>query len=471
MPNINQVIVWVAGLAVIVVTFVYFWPPGAVPSKQMHIADLEFAPYATPAGITLQPLGKAAGYSLDKQSAAALPRDEIVFADPTGLTLYTHNADPVGQSVCYDECANVFPPLIASSRAEPYGDWSLVTRDDGARQWALKGKPLYTYSLDIDPGSVAGNSPAATGAPRVDRAGNPVGAGLRGYQGERPELKPLPDGWQPAYLYPMPWLELPPGISVNELPDASAFVLVDISKHTLYRFAGEVGEEARQCDPGSCRDEWVPLSAPLIAKPIGDFKPVDRDDGIRQWTYKGKGLYTYSGDLAAGYANGVDREPGWHVAAITQLPNPPGVTIENTITRGAVLALNGMTLYRRDGHIFQSGGGHNLRRGAPARPAVGRDIGTDPRCGEECLDLWKPFLAPEGAEARGFWAPVLREDGRKQWSYQGYALWTFEGDEKPGDMLGHDTYDIVVNHNPHEIVDIGTPMAGSVALWWSIAVP
>lgn len=479
MVKINPRTTWAAGAALIGIASFVFWPGADLaPDADLaqgsdKFAKFEVVPYATPAGITLQPLGKAAGYSMDKQSAAAIPRDEIVFADPTGMTLYTFGEDLNGKSVCNGECTATFPPLVASARAEPFGDWSLIRRDGGARQWALKGKPLYTYVQDIDPGSVAGNSPAATGAPRLDRAGKLVGAGLRGYRGERPEPKILPVGWQPAHLFPMPSLDLPPGIAVKEVPDVSAFALVDIMKHTLYVFDGEVGKETGLCDSGSCLDKWAPLAAPLITQPIGDFDVVDREDGIRQWTYKGKGLYTFSGDLAAGYANGADRRVGWRVAAVTQLFNPPGVTIENTVTRGAVLAANdGMTLYRRDGHIFQSGGGHNLRRGAPKRPAVGRDLGTDPRCGAECLQVWSPFLvASDDAEPRGFWDIAVREDGRRQWNYQGYAMWTYAKDKKPGDMFGHDIYDITLKHTPDEVVEVGTTMAGGAALWWSIAVP
>ena len=28
------------------------------------------------------------------------------------------------------------------------GDWTVVTRDDGSKQWAYKGKPLYTFFRD-----------------------------------------------------------------------------------------------------------------------------------------------------------------------------------------------------------------------------------------------------------------------------------------------------------------------------------
>jgi len=50
-------------------------------------------------------------------------------------------------------------------------------------------------------------------------------------------------------------------------------------------------------------------------------------------------------------------------------------------------------------------------------------------------------------------------------------MWTFAGDEKSGDMLGHDAYDITLSHKPDETVEVGTPMAAAVALWWSLAVP
>ncbi len=59
---------------------------------------------------------------------------------------------------------------------------------------------------------------------------------------------------------------------------------------------------------------------------------------------------------------------------------------------------NGKTLYMRDAYIFQSGAGHSLRHGSPIRPAVGRDLATNPRCKDDCLKSWHPFLAPVNAE-------------------------------------------------------------------------
>ena len=39
-------------------------------------------------------------------------------------------------------------PLVAESSAKATGDYSLISRDDGKRQWAYKGKPLYRWYND-----------------------------------------------------------------------------------------------------------------------------------------------------------------------------------------------------------------------------------------------------------------------------------------------------------------------------------
>jgi predicted lipoprotein with Yx(FWY)xxD motif len=58
----------------------------------------------------------------------------------------------------------------------------------------------------------------------------------------------------------------------------------------------------------------VPVPAPAVAVPIGDFSVVSRADGRSQWAWKGRPLYTYSGDNRSGDAYGV--EGWWSVAAI-----------------------------------------------------------------------------------------------------------------------------------------------------------
>ena len=46
---------------------------------------------------------------------------------------------------------------MAAERALPSGDYSIVVRDDGSRQWAVKGKPLYLWIKDQKPGDTTGD--------------------------------------------------------------------------------------------------------------------------------------------------------------------------------------------------------------------------------------------------------------------------------------------------------------------------
>ena len=73
--------------------------------------------------------------------------------------------------------------------------------------------------------------------------------------------------------------------------------------------------------------------------------------------------------------------------------------------------------------------------------------------------------------ANGYWDVYVRPDGKKQWAYQGYALWTFADDKQPGDMFGHDSYDMFYAMNPQTKVDVGTPMDGVATLVWAVAFP
>ena len=71
------------------------------------------------------------------------------FIAPDGKPLYTYARDvEPGKSVCNGGCATAWPPLAAAADAKADGDWTVVTRDDGAKMWAYKGKPLYTFARD-----------------------------------------------------------------------------------------------------------------------------------------------------------------------------------------------------------------------------------------------------------------------------------------------------------------------------------
>jgi predicted lipoprotein with Yx(FWY)xxD motif len=77
--------------------------------------------------------------------------------DGKGMTLYVYDKDAAGKSNCNGKCATNWPPLMSAADAKPSGDWSIVTRADGGKQWAYKGKPVYTWAKDKAPGDVTGD--------------------------------------------------------------------------------------------------------------------------------------------------------------------------------------------------------------------------------------------------------------------------------------------------------------------------
>jgi predicted lipoprotein with Yx(FWY)xxD motif len=81
--------------------------------------------------------------------------DVLVAAN--GMTLYTFDKDAPNKSNCNDGCLKAWPALIATADIKVSGEFSIVTRDDGAKQIAMNGKPLYFYVADQKAGNVTGD--------------------------------------------------------------------------------------------------------------------------------------------------------------------------------------------------------------------------------------------------------------------------------------------------------------------------
>ena len=82
-----------------------------------------------------------------------------VLTGPNSMTLYTFDRDAVGsgKSVCNGPCEALWPPLLASAADRATGDYTVITRDDGKKQWAYKGKPLYFWAKDTKAGDRTGD--------------------------------------------------------------------------------------------------------------------------------------------------------------------------------------------------------------------------------------------------------------------------------------------------------------------------
>jgi predicted lipoprotein with Yx(FWY)xxD motif len=79
-----------------------------------------------------------------------------ILVDEKKMTLYTFDKDETNKSNCYDQCAVNWPPFMAAAGAMADGEWTIVERTDGSKQWAYKGKPLYLWVQDKAPGDMTG---------------------------------------------------------------------------------------------------------------------------------------------------------------------------------------------------------------------------------------------------------------------------------------------------------------------------
>jgi|SRR5262245_56049517 len=96
------------------------------------------------------------GCSLFATMQVPVRNEGDVLVNTHGMMLYTFDRDGQAKSTCTGQCAANWPPLVAAADAKSAGDYSIVTRDDGRRQWAYKGQPLYLSVKDQNPGDRAG---------------------------------------------------------------------------------------------------------------------------------------------------------------------------------------------------------------------------------------------------------------------------------------------------------------------------
>lgn len=298
-----------------------------------------------------------------------------LFVTADGLTLYTYKRDSEqpGTSTCVDECASTWPPVIASEDAKPQGDWELIARPDGSLQWAYRGEPVYRYVKDTVPGTMVGEK--ASGS------------------------------WDVLYEA----IETPPNVMIK--PTVLGQTLAILNGHTIY-----TGPES-ECE-GVCLTQWKPVEAPWLAGPVSDDWTISQSaDGLPQWTYKQKPLFTYAGDFNADDCNGLDADGGWTVMVLQDAPGiPEWVTFQETDIGPVMATSDHMTLY------YLLGDWETIR------------LTT---CDEACVaENWDPIIAPEKNSSIGNWATAPTEDGRWQWTYLGQPVSTFKGDRMPGDTYG-----------------------------------
>ncbi len=342
--------------------------------------------------------------------------------DREGFTLYTFendrndtDGDGPGDSDCNGGCAETWPPLYADAAATGGGAFTIVARDDGTRQWALNDLPLYFYAPDQAPGETRGE-----------------GAGDVWYV-----ARPAPVAKADSTLGPILIGETSvPGVDAS---GAKTFDRAELAGFSLYVFDNDAndadldGAGDSDCN-GGCAVNWPPVFADAAATPTGNFSLVSRDDGSRQWAYNGEPLYFFVNDVNPGDVNGDEVGGVWHLARTAP------VQVVTDAAAGAIFEARGL-IYDVDvngeqAETLSDRTGFTLYRFDDDRNDADGDGAGDSDCNGGCAVTWPPLYAGANDEAQGDFTIIDREDGSRQWAYQGDPLYFFSGDSTTTDVNG-----------------------------------
>ena len=374
-----------------------------------------------------------------------------VFANAEGMTLYAwpqhklrngYSGEAPGTPACHGEvlevtaglmspyppgiklpelaqrpsCADLWHPIPAHEGAAETGDWTIIERRDGARQWAFDEQPLYLSVRDKQPGDVLGGT-------------------RRRYGGDSPAIR-VPVGPPPL---------LPPGFLVRTT--AIGRMLTTAANESVYQFDGDTATSTACND--QCPAKWEPVIAPMLARPLGEWSLFERSPGVRQWVFRGKPLYTHALDQHSWSQQGGD-VPGWRNVFTQRAPAfPDSFTVRASIAGNVLADRDGRTIY-----LYYCGedSADQLACDHPETTQVYRLAmcgGGDP---QRCREHW-PYVAATEDErspnrawriisidpATGRFAEPGSKGALRVWTYRDRPVYTFGGDTRPGDVNGGGT--------------------------------
>lgn len=375
--------------------------------------------------------------------------DGPVFANDNGKTLYKwsqhklrngYSGEAAGTPQCYDNvltvtaglmspypagiklpeldsrvsCTDLWPPVLAGDNADPVGDWTIVERLDGSKQWAFDEHPLYTSVRDRSPGDVLGGT-------------------TRRFGGDSP-AKRTPIG--PPTL-------LPPGFAVR-----STFIgrlLATDKNNSVYSFDQDTATSTACTN--ECLSKWQPVLAPGLARAQGEWSILERSPGVKQWAFRDKPLYTYVLDQRSWGLRGTD-VPGWKNVFTQVAPAlPDSFTTQATIQGNVLADANGKTIY-----IYNCGEDSidQLSCNHPETTQVYRLAMCGAGDPEKCLTHW-PYVqaqANEKAPGESLWAIVSidpktgrfaspgQADALRVWAYRDRPVYLYGDDKLSGDVHG-----------------------------------
>jgi predicted lipoprotein with Yx(FWY)xxD motif len=216
--------------------------------------------------------------------------------------------------------------------------------------------------------------------------------------------------------------ELPPGLRVARVRGAE--VVTTAAGRTLHVSAGEQADCV-----GECARDFLPLRAPWGAVARGAWQVRAMADGTLQWAHGARPVFACAREAAPGDFGCV--RDGWQPLTLSPAPVlPPGITVQPS----------------EMGPVIADGAGRSLYRLLGSRADFEREI-----CDGTCFAAqWRPALArlapargsaqgtaPDPARTAAGALSVMRVGTADVWAFQGSPLYTFVGDEGPGQIAGH----------------------------------
>ena len=105
------------------------------------------------------------------------------------------------------------------------------------------------------------------------------------------------------------WAQMPAAVKVAD------GVLTNAAGMTLYTFDKDAAGSGKSVCNGPCATNWPPLwPHPRTQRPRATTAIVTRDDGAKQWSYKGMPLYLWAKDQKPGDRTGDGFNNVWRVA-------------------------------------------------------------------------------------------------------------------------------------------------------------
>ena len=368
----------------------------------------------------------------------------VALYDAEGRPFFT-----VANGVCADACLKNWQPAAAPSGAKETGGFTIL-----GGHWVFRGKPLY---VALKGPNLSDPLPFTAGNERLRQQ----------YLFGLAVVDPA-DGMRLLRLVPQTWMDLPYSIGVAEYRLAPGQILaagagaLNAMGKPLYVFKGTPEQEK------ALPAVFKPQEASLMSVALGDITVRARDDGTKQWAYKGAALYTCTCDTTVGALNGEGVAAGIAPAVIFAYSLPQDVVLKkDNLALGRIAeARTGKTLYFRDRTLddYQPDRARNMYGTINAQIAAA--MGTM-HCDAACEKEWKPFLAAKGAQATGYWSVIDRKDGKRQWAYKNAALYT-HANEAPGALDGNETYHIEFDDGAG---GKAMPNAFGMGLIWRAAVP